>query len=439
MKLFDDNTLNAACKACHISSLKTASIMERAHMSALLEEQTGQEFVHLELGSPGFEMNPYGIAAEKEALEMGIGSGYPPLGGLKEARTAVSRFVKAFLNIDIPFDCVYLTCGSMQGSLTSFVAVTQREKRRRKILFIDPCFSSQKTQIKMLGRTLVSFDIHDYRGEALRERLEQELKGEDVAGMIYSNPNNPAWICLEESEIKIIAELCEKYNVIPIEDMAYFCMDFRKPGYAVPNQPPYPPTIARYTGRYILLLSGSKIFSYAGQRVAAMCIGPELAHTCFDDLATRYGGIGEFGHTVGSDIIDMTTCGPAMTVQYAYARMLNLSVDGVINFVEDTREYANRSHRMKAIFMSHGFSLVYDRDVTEELGDGFFFTISYPGIESGELSAELMAYGVSTVSLTSSGSINSGVRVCSSRIHDHQFDLLEERIAAFEADHPVSL
>lgn len=439
MKLFDENILADACRQCNVRNIKSASIMERAAVSALLEKQTGKEYVHLELGSPGFEMNPYGVAAEKEALDMGIGSGYPPLGGLPETRQAVSRFLKAFLNIDMPNDCVFMTCGSMQGSLTSFVSVTQRDKNRRKILFIDPCFSSQKTQIKMLGRTLVSFDIHDFRGEALRERLEQEMKEGDVAGMIYSNPNNPAWICLEESEIQTIAELCEKYDVIPIEDMAYFCMDFRKPGYAIPGQPPYPPTIARYTGKYILLMSGSKIFSYAGQRVAAMCIGPELCNTCYEDLATRYGGLGNFGHTVGGCIIDMTTCGPALTVQYAYGKMLNLSVDGVINFVEDTREYATRSHRMKKIFMSHGFSLVYDRDVTEELGDGFFFTITYPGMESGELSAELMSYGVSTVSLTSSGSTNPGVRVCSSRIHDHQFDLLEERMAAFEADHPVSL
>ena len=439
MKLFDENTLASACKECHVGSIKSASIMERSAVSALLEKRTGLEFVHLELGSPGFEMNPYGVAAEKEALDMGLGAGYPPIGGLPEARQAVSRFVKAFLDIDIPSDCVFMTCGSMQGSLTSFVAVSQRDKSRRKILFIDPCFSSQKTQIKMLGRTLVSFDIHDFRGDALRDRLEQELSAGDVAGMIYSNPNNPAWICLEESEIKTIAELCEKYDVIPIEDMAYFCMDFRKPGYAVPGQPPYPPTIARYTSKYILLQSASKIFSFAGQRVASMCIGPELCHTCYEGFAQRYGGLGEFGHTVGCDIIDMTTCGPALTVQYAYAKMLNLSVDGVINFVEDTREYGRRAHWMKKIFMAHGFSLVYDRDVTEALGDGFFFTVSYPGMESGELSAELMSYGVSTVSLTSSGSINPGVRICSSRIHDHQFDLLEERMAAFQADHPVAL
>lgn len=439
MKLFDEKTLEEACRLCNIKDLMTATIMERAHISSYLEKLTGNEYVHLELGSPGFEMNKYGVEAEKEALDMGIGAGYPPVGGLRDAKEAVSRFLKAFLNIDFSPECVYMTCGSMQGSLTSFVSVTQRYTDRKKILFLDPCFSSQKTQVRMLGRELVSFDIHDFRGPALRDRLEEEMKKGGVAGMIYSNPNNPAWICLEDSEIKDIAELCEKYDVIPIEDMAYFCMDFRKPGYAVPFKAPYPPTIANYTNKYILLLSGSKIFSYAGQRVAAMCIGEELCNTRYEAMAQRYGGVGAFGHCVGGNIIDMTTCGPAMTVQYAYARMLNLSCDGVINFVEDTREYARRSRRMKDIFLAHGFSLVYDRDVTDEIGDGFFFTLTYPGMESGFLSAELMAYGVSTVSLKSSGSLNHGVRVCSSRIHGHQFELLEERMKAFQEDHPVSL
>lgn len=56
-------------------------------------------------------------------------------------------------------------------------------------------------------------------------------------------------------------------------------------------------------------------------------------------------------------------------------------------------------------------------------------------MDSGTLVDELLAYGVSTVSLEKMGSCRKGVRVCSSRIHGDQFNLLEERMAAFEADH----
>jgi len=46
--------------------------------------------------------------------------------------------------------------------------------------------------------------------------------------MLYSNPNNPSWICFTEKELKIIAELADKYNVVILEDLAYVAMDFRK-------------------------------------------------------------------------------------------------------------------------------------------------------------------------------------------------------------------
>ena len=55
-------------------------------------------------------------------------------------------------------------------------------------------------------------------------------------------------------------------------------------------------------------------------------------------------------------------------------------------------------------------------------------------MDSGQLVDALLAYGVSTVSLEKMGSARNGVRVCSSRIKGDQFELLEERMAAFDAD-----
>lgn len=90
---------------------------------------------------------------------------------------------------------------------------------------------------------------------------------------------------------------------------------------------------------------------------------------------------------------------------------------------------------MKEIFLRYGFTISYESDPSGRIGDGFFFTLSYHGMDSATLVEELLAYGVSTVSLDKMGSVRQGVRVCSSRISNDQFDLLDERIAAFAADH----
>ena len=111
------------------------------------------------------------------------------------------------------------------------------------------------------------------------------------------------------------------------------------------------------------------------------------------------------------------------------------TLEYVIDFVEDTREYERRARRMKQIFTDNGFSIVYDYDVHQKVGDGFFFTLGYPGMTGGELLEELMYYGVSSISLSTTGSDQQGVRACTSRMREELYPVLEERMKAFRADH----
>ncbi len=64
--------------------------------------------------------------------------------------------------------------------------------------------------------------------------------------IVYSNPNNPTWVCLTERELQIIGEIANQNQIIIAEDLAYFGMDYRY-DYSKPGQPPYQPTVARYT------------------------------------------------------------------------------------------------------------------------------------------------------------------------------------------------
>jgi aspartate/methionine/tyrosine aminotransferase len=253
----------------------------------------------------------------------------------------------------------------------------------------------------------------------------------NIAAVIYSNPNNPAWICLEETELKIIGEAATRHGVIVLEDLAYFCMDFRKE-LGTPFQPPFQATVARYTDNYILMISGSKMYSYAGQRVAVCAVSDKLFNSRYPALAARYGGAGHLGQTFINAILYMITSGVAHSVQFGLAAMMEASVRGELDFVSQTSEYARRTERMKRLFRENGFYVVYDRDVTEQTGDGFFFTIGYPGMSSAELMRELIYYGISSITLTTTGSTREGIRACCSRMNrEEQFELLAERLRAF--------
>lgn len=436
MKIFSEELVARAAQELHIANLSTATIGEVLLMAQYLERETGIPFIRMDQGSPGLPVNHYGVEAEKAALDRGVGSQYPAADGVPELKEAASRFVKAFLDIDItPRSCVPTT-GSVAGSYGSFIACTQRIPGKNKVLFIDPGFPIQKSQLRIIGAEWEEFDIYHYRGAALHDKLESILKSGDIAAIIYSNPNNPAWICLEEEELAIIGRLATQYDVIVMEDLAYFCMDFRR-DMGHPFEPPYAPTVARYTDNYILMLSSSKIFSYAGQRMALTCISDKLFEKHYPALAERYHDAGVFGQTLVASILYMITSGCTASTQYAYAEMLRLSTEGTINFVEDTREYALRAERMKRIFTDNGFHVVYDYDATQPVGDGFFFTIGYGEMTGGELLTELLYYGVSSISLSTTGSEQQGVRACTSRMRSELYEVMEERMRAFHEDHPL--
>ena len=436
MKIFSEELVSKAAQECKVADLSRATIGEILLVAQYLEKETGIPFIRMDQGSPGLPVNQRGVEAEKAALDRGVGSQYPAAAGVPELKYEASRFVKAFLNVDIsPRSCVP-TVGSVAGSYGSFIACTQRTPGKNKVLFIDPGFPIQKSQLRIIGADWEEFDIYHYRGAALREKLESMLQSNDIAAIVYSNPNNPAWICLEEEELAIIGELATKYDVIVMEDLAYFCMDFRQ-DMGHPFEPPYPPTVAHYTDNYILMLSSSKIFSYAGQRMALTCISDKLFERHFPALAERYKDAGVFGQTLIASILYMITSGCTASTQYAYAEMLRLSTDGEINFVEDTREYARRAEKMKKIFTDNGFHIVYDRDVTQDVGDGFFFTIGYGNLSGGDLLKELLYYGVSSISLSTTGSEQQGVRACTSRMRDELYEVMEERMKAFHEDHKL--
>ena len=438
MRLFSEALLAEACRENNIADLSTATIGEILLAAQYLERKTGIPFIRMDQGSPGLPVNRFGVEAEKRALDRGVGSQYPPAAGVPELKEAASAFIKAFIDVDVsPRSCVPTT-GSVAASFGAFIACTQRIPGKDKVLFIDPGFPIQKSQLRVLGIAWREFDIYAWRGRGaarLRQKLEEELAAGDVAAIVYSNPNNPAWICLEEEELQVVGELATKYDAVVMEDLAYFCMDYRQ-DLGKPYQAPFLPTVARYTDNYILMLSASKIFSYAGQRIALCCIGDALYDRQYPALAERYLDAGVFGVTLTASILYMITSGCTATTQYAYAEMLRLSCEGTVDFVADTREYERRAARMKEIFRRHGFTVVYDRDVTREVGDGFFFTLGYEGLSGDELVVELMAYGVSSISLSTTGSRREGVRGCTSRMRDELYPVLDERMAEFERDHP---
>lgn len=426
--------LDRVIKELGIQDITTATIRQIVGLSKALEALTKEKYIHLELGNPGLMAEEIGVDAECRALQAGIANIYPDVNGMPELKKAGSEFIKAFLDLNIPEKCIVPTVGSMQASYTLMTLLKKRIPEKDTILIFSPGFPAQTNQAKMIGFNCMHFDIYDYRGTKLKDKLEEILSTGRITAMLYSNPNNPSWSNFTHEELKIIGEMATKYDVIVMEDLAYLGMDFRK-DYSKPYSPPYIPTVGKYTDNYILLISASKIFSYAGQRIAFVAMSQEVYERSYP-LLEKFFEMSNFGDCYIYGVLYTASSGVAHSAQYAMTEMLKKAVEGELDFVRHTQEYGRRSARMKDSFLRNGFHLVYDKDGESEISDGFFFTVGYPHLSGEELQKELLRYGISAISLYCTGSTKEGVRACVSLMKDDEsFETLNQRLKQFHDDH----
>ena len=414
--------------------ISSSTIREIVKLVNNIQEDTGEKYIRMEMGVPGLATPEILINAEIEALKSGVSSKYPMIEGDAELKKETARFVKLFLNKDVEDKHCIPAVGSMQSAMALFLTINRMYERKNKILFLDPGFPVQKQQCKVLGIGYDTFDIYYFRGDKLKDKIESFLKTGEFSSIIYSNPNNPSWINFTEDELQTIGELATKYEVIVLEDLAYFGMDFRK-DYSHPGIEPYQPTVANYTNNYVIMLSSSKVFSFAGERLGLMVVSPYIFDKSYIGLSRNYKK-DTFGYALIYGALYTLSAGVNHSAQKGMAAMFKATNDGEYNFVEGIKAYAERAKVMKKLFLENGFKIVYDKDGDKLIADGFYFTFSYPGMRANELLEKLIYYGISAIALkiTGSGSTD-GLRACVSQVLPEQFETLEYRLKRFREDH----
>ncbi|NLB92388.1 MAG: pyridoxal phosphate-dependent aminotransferase, partial [Bacteroidales bacterium] len=169
---FSKEIIDRKIRELRISDPGKASIREIVALANLVEEETGEKFVRMEMGVPGLPPAQIGVEAEIEALQRGVAAIYPLIDGIQPLKAEASKFVKNFINIDVsPRGCIP-TVGSMQGTYAAFLAAANAVEGKDTTLFVDPGFPVQKQQMMVLGQKYETFDVFHFRGEKLQKKLE---------------------------------------------------------------------------------------------------------------------------------------------------------------------------------------------------------------------------------------------------------------------------
>ncbi len=124
-----------------IGNVGTATIREIKRLVDMIEKETGDRFVRMEMGIPGLAPVQIGIDAEKDALDRGIPAIYPDIFGIRSLKVEISRFVKLFLNKEVSPEGCIPTVGSMQGSFACFMTLNRMYKETRRYFVPGSGFS----------------------------------------------------------------------------------------------------------------------------------------------------------------------------------------------------------------------------------------------------------------------------------------------------------
>jgi len=205
--------------------------------------------VNFSIGQPDFDVPADIKAAAVAAIEHNCNK-YSQTGGDRMLLDAISKQVKNDYGWDEPK--VLVTSGVSGGLLLAFMAVVNGGD---EVIMADPYFVIYKHVINMIGGRCVFVDSYpDFKlpVEAVGRAISEKTKL-----IILNSPANPTGAVYSRDEVKAIAKIAAKNDILVISDEIYekFCYDGDSP------------SIAAYYDKTLLLKGFSKSYAMTGWRM----------------------------------------------------------------------------------------------------------------------------------------------------------------------------
>ena len=204
------------------------------------------------------------------------------------------------------------------------MAVLAFSKRRDKIIIQPPVYFPFFDAVKKHGRTLVYNQLIMENGRYRMdfENLEQSCR-EGAKMLIISNPQNPGGNAWSAEELKTMADICLKYNVLMISDEIHG--DLVNRGYKHTVLASLSPEIAENT---VTMTAPSKTFNMAGMATASVIISNPT-------LMKKYRKVLDAMHIELGNVFGNVASEAAYTFGDAWLEQLLDYIDGNIRTLTD--------------------------------------------------------------------------------------------------------
>lgn len=225
--------------------------------------------VNLSQGFPDFEP-PKEILSRLAEVTQEDFHQYSITWGAQNFREALARKHRHFTGTQIdPNSEIVVTCGSTEAMMAAMMSVTNPGD---KVIVFSPFYENYGADTILSGAEPIYVPLippaFSFDADVLEAAFKQHPKA-----LILCNPSNPCGKVFTYDELKIIADLAEKYDTFVITDEVYEHIVY------APHKHTYFSTLPNMRERTIMCGSLSKTYSITGWRLGYVIASPHIIET----------------------------------------------------------------------------------------------------------------------------------------------------------------
>jgi aspartate aminotransferase len=180
-------------------------------------EAQGKHIIHLEIGEPDFDTAPNIINAAKKALDDGF-THYGPAPGLPEFRKTIAEVEGKRRGMEFQPNEVLITPGAKP---VMFYAIMAAVDPGDEVIYPNPGFPIYESCIELAGGTPIPLVLKEEKGFRFDIEDLRSLVTPKTRMLIINSPQNPTGGILTEEDLKAIAEIAIKNDLIVLADEIY--------------------------------------------------------------------------------------------------------------------------------------------------------------------------------------------------------------------------
>ena len=222
------------------------------------------DVIPLGRGDPDFHTPKHIVEAAKKALDENKHH-YTPPNGLPELRNAISKNFKEKYSLDYNIDEIVVTAGVQESIALAMLSLLERDD---EVLITSPRFTTYDLTVRMCNAIPVPIPTYEKNNFALMPDIIEQKITNKTKLIVLVSPNNPTGAVTPPENIKKIADIAIKHNLIVIADEIYADLIYENHEHLSIG------TLENMKERTLTLNGFSKTYAMTGWRIGYIA-GPE--------------------------------------------------------------------------------------------------------------------------------------------------------------------